>query len=174
MTTATLLSKAGLAADGSMTVNYEGQDYDVTIRTTFIVGYPGETEEDFRELYSFIEETRFDKLGVFEYSREKGTISYSLPNQIKSKIKKQRRDSLMKLQQKISTEINKKFIGKTLPCIIESFADNGLVVARSEHDAPEIDGLVYIDTNKQVVPGDIENVLITNSDAYDLYGTIKE
>ncbi len=147
---------------------------NVTIRTAFIVGYPTETEEHFQHLYNFVKKMKFDKMGVFKYSREKNTISYSMKQQISAKVKKQRHDKLMKLQQKISTELNKKYIGKTLPCIIESFADNGLVVARSEHDAPEIDGLVYIDTKKQVVPGDIEQVLITNSDAYDLYGVIEE
>ena len=115
---------------------------------------------------------KFDKMGVFKYSKEKNTVSYSMKNHVPAKIKNQRHDKLMKLQQKISTEINKSFVGQTLPCMIESFTDDGLVVARSQHDAPEIDGVVYIDTKKQVVPGDIEDVLITNSDAYDLYGTI--
>ncbi|MBR1907693.1 30S ribosomal protein S12 methylthiotransferase RimO [bacterium] len=147
---------------------------NVAIRTAFIVGYPTENEYHFEHLYNFVKKMKFDKMGVFKYSREKNTISYEMKQQVSAKVKKQRHDKLMKLQQKISTEINKKYVGKTIPCIIESFADNGLVVARSEHDAPEIDGLVYIDTNKQVVPGDIENVLITNSDAYDLYGTIEE
>lgn len=146
---------------------------NVTIRTAFIVGYPTETEEHFEHLYNFVKKMKFDKMGVFKYSKEKNTISYSMKNHVPAKIKKQRHDKLMKLQQKISTEINKSFIGQTLPCIIESFTDDGLVVARSQHDAPEIDGVVYIDTKKQVVPGDIEDVLITNSDAYDLYGTIE-
>lgn len=147
---------------------------NVTIRTAFIVGYPTETEEHFEHLYNFVKKMKFDKMGVFKYSKEKNTISYSMKNHVSAKIKKQRHDKLMKLQQKISTEINKSFIGQTLPCIIESFTDDGLVVARSQHDAPEIDGVVYIDTKKQVVPGDIEDVLITNSDAYDLYGTIEQ
>lgn len=145
---------------------------NVTIRTAFIVGYPTETEEHFEHLYNFVKKMKFDKMGVFKYSKEKNTVSYSMKNHVPAKIKKQRHDKLMKLQQKISTEINKSFVGQTLPCIIESFTDDGLVVARSQHDAPEIDGVVYIDTKKQVVPGDIEDVLITNSDAYDLYGTI--
>ena len=147
---------------------------NVTIRTAFIVGYPTETDEHFEYLYNFVKKMKFDKMGVFKYSKEKNTISYSMKNHVSAKIKKQRHDKLMKLQQKISTEINKSFIGQTLPCIIESFTDDGLVVARSQHDAPEIDGVVYIDTKKQVVPGDIEDVLITNSDAYDLYGTIEQ
>ena len=145
---------------------------NVTIRTAFIVGYPTETDEHFEHLYNFVKKMKFDKMGVFKYSREKNTVSYSMKNQVPAKIKKQRHDKLMKLQQQISTEINKKFVGQILPCIIESFTDDGLVVARSQHDAPEIDGVVYIDTKKQVVPGDIEDVLITKSDAYDLYGTI--
>ena len=146
---------------------------NVTIRTAFIVGYPTETEEHFEHLYNFVKKMRFDKMGVFKYSKEKNTVSYSMKNHVPAKIKKQRHDKLMKLQQQISTEINKGFVGQTLPCIIESFTDEGLVIARSQHDAPEVDGVVYIDTKKQVVPGDIEDVLITNSDAYDLYGTIE-
>lgn len=145
---------------------------NVAIRTAFIVGYPGEKDEHFEHLYNFVEKMRFDKMGVFEYSRERNTPSYDLPDQVSAKIKKERYNDLMKLQQKISKEINESFIGKTIPCIIEHFNEEGLVVARSERDAAEIDGLVYIETEKPVVPGDIENVLITSSDEYDLYGTI--
>lgn len=144
----------------------------VAIRTAFIVGYPGETEEHFEHLYNFIEKMRFDKMGVFEYSREQNTISYNMANQVPEKIKKERYKILMELQQKISKEINSSFVGKTLPCIIENFNSEGLVVARSQRDAAEIDGLVYIDTQKPVVPGDIENVLIKSSDEYDLYGVL--
>lgn len=145
---------------------------NVTIRTAFIVGYPGEKEEHFEHLYNFVEKMRFDKMGVFEYSRERNTISYDLPDQVPAKIKKERYKELMKLQQRISKEINESFVGKTIPCIIEHFDNEGKVVARSQRDAAEIDGLVYIETQKTVVPGDIENVLITSSDEYDLYGKI--
>ncbi len=145
---------------------------NIAIRTAFIVGYPGETEEQFEDLYNFIKDMKFDKMGVFEYSKEKGTISAKMKNQISAKIKKLRRNKLMELQQKISTEINKKYIGKILPCIIEGYTDDGLVIARSEYDAPETDGLVYINTKKQVIPGDIENVKIVSSSEYDLYGEI--
>ena len=89
------------------------------------------------------------------------------------KIKKARRDKLMQLQQKISTECNQKYIGTVLPCIVEGYTDDGVVILRSEHDAPEIDGLVYARTDRQVVPGDIENVKITESDEYDLFGEIQ-
>jgi len=144
----------------------------VSIRTAFIVGYPGETEEHFEHLYKFIEKMRFDKMGVFEYSREQNTISYDMDGQVPAKTKKKRYKALMELQQGISKEINATFVGKTIPCLIENFNSEGLVVARSARDAVEIDGLVYVETNKPVVPGDIEDVLIKSSDEYDLYGTI--
>lgn len=145
----------------------------IALRTAFIVGYPGESDEHFEHLYKFVEKMQFDKMGVFEYSREKNTISYDLDEQVPSKIRKERYKKLMKLQKGISTKINQKFIGQTLPCIIEGFTDEGLVIARSQHDAPEIDGLVYINTSKDVVPGDIEDVLIQSSDEYDLFGVIE-
>lgn len=146
---------------------------DVTIRTAFIVGYPGETEEHFQHLYDFVKKMRFDKMGVFTYSRERNTISYDLDGQVPEHIKKARYNALMELQQDISREINSSFVGKTLPCIIENINSDGLVVARSQRDAVEIDGLVYIDTKKSVVPGDIEDVLIKAYDEYDLYGILK-
>ena len=145
---------------------------DVAIRTAFIVGYPGETEEHFEHLYNFVEKMRFDKMGVFEYSRERNTISYDMQDQVPAKIKKERLKTLMSLQQKISKEINSTFVGKTIPCIIENINNEGLVTARSQRDAAEIDGLIYINTNKAVIPGDIENVLIKSYDEYDLYGTL--
>lgn len=145
---------------------------DVSIRTAFIVGYPGETEEHFEHLYKFVEKMRFDKMGVFEYSREQNTISYDMDGQVPEKIKKRRYKELMELQQGISREINASLVGKTLPCLIENFNSEGLVVARSTRDAVEIDGLVYVDTDKPVVPGDIEDVLIKSADEYDLYGVI--
>lgn len=145
---------------------------NVAIRTAFIVGYPGETEEEFEHLYNFVKEMKFNKMGVFEYSREKGTPSYSMKPQISKKIMKERYNKLMELQQGISKEINEGFIGKTIPCIIESFTDDGYVMARSQNDAPEVDGLVYIKTDEQLVPGDIEDVKIIDCDEYDLIGTL--
>ena len=144
----------------------------VTVRTSLIVGYPGEGEEEFEHLYNFVKDVKFDRMGAFEYSREKGTYSDKLKGHISSKIKKQRRDKLMKLQQVISTECNRKYIDDILPCIVEGYTDDGVVIMRSQHDAPEVDGLVYASSTRQVVPGDIENVKITNSDEYDLYGEI--
>lgn len=144
----------------------------VSIRTAFIVGYPQETQEQFEHLYDFIEKMRFDKLGVFEYSKEKNTYSYGLKPHVSARVKKQRYKSLMKLQQGISKEINQSYIGKTLDCLIESITSEGLVIARSFKDAPEIDGLVYIETDKPVQIGEVEKVLIKNSDEYDLFGVI--
>ena len=145
----------------------------VAIRTAFIVGYPGETDEQFNELYEFVKRVKFDKMGVFEYSREKNTVSYSMMEQVPVKIKKQRHKKLMTLQQKISREINESYVGKVLPCIVEGCTDDGVVLMRSEHDAPEIDGMVYASSDSQVVPGDIENVLIERADEYDLFGILQ-
>lgn len=145
---------------------------NIGIRTAFIVGYPGETEEHFEHLYNFVKEMRFNKMGVFMYSREKGTPSYKLKPLVPKKIMKERYNKLMLLQQTISKEINKSFIGKTLDCIIESYTDDGMVIARSQYDAPEVDGVVYIKTDKVVVPGDIEQVKITDCYEYDLIGEI--
>lgn len=147
---------------------------NVAIRTAFIVGYPGETEEQFNELYEFVKRARFEKMGVFEYSREKNTVSYSMENQVPAKIKKQRHKKLMTLQKKISREVNEGYVGKTLPCIVEGFTDDGLVLMRSQYDAPEIDGMVYANSNDAVVPGDIVNVKINSADDYDLFGEIVE
>lgn len=145
---------------------------DVSIRTAFIVGYPGETEEHFEHLCNFVRDMKFDRMGVFKYSREKGTPSYKLPNRVPAKIANQRYKKLMEIQQEISAERNKKFIGKTIPCIIECFADDGEIIARTQYDAPEIDGIVNIQTDKMVVPGDIEMVKITDASEYDLIGEI--
>ena len=145
---------------------------NIAIRTTFIVGYPGETEEDFKNLYNFIEEMRFDKLGVFEFSKEKGTYAYSLKYQIPARIKKQRKNKLMKLQQKISKDINKKLIGSEIDVIVESLMEDGLVVARTYKDAPEVDGLIYIETEEILAPGDIIKAKITDSNEYDLFGNV--
>ncbi len=145
---------------------------NVSIRTTFIVGYPGETEEHFEHLKKFIKDMRFDRVGVFEYSREKGTPSYNIKPRVPKKIAHKRFKELMEIQQKISLERNKSFIGKKIPCIIESFSDDGEVVARTEYDAPEIDGVVSIRTTKPVVPGDIELVEIIDATEYDLVGKL--
>lgn len=148
---------------------------EIAIRTTFIVGYPGETQEDFENLKQFVADTKFDRLGVFEYSREKGTYSYNLPNRVPAKIKHCRKNQIMKIQQKISKEINEKLIGKNIECIVEYTTDEGIITARTYKDAPEIDGLIYLKTRNEedtVIPGDIVIATVTNADNYDLYGEI--
>lgn len=145
---------------------------NVGIRTAFIVGYPGETEEQFKHLYNFVRDMKFNKMGVFTYSREKGTPSYTLRPLIPQKVMKERQKKLMLLQQEISLNINKNFIGKTLDCMIEGYTDDGMIIARSQYDAPEVDGIVYIQSDTPVVPGDIEKVKITDCYEYDLIGEI--
>ena len=145
---------------------------NVTIRTTFIVGYPQETEEYFEHLKQFIKDMKFERVGVFEYSREKGTPSYDIKPRVSKKIAHKRFKELMEVQQGISLVRNRSFVGKKIPCIIEAFSDNGEVVARSQFDAPEIDGIVSIKTDKHVVPGDIEIVKIIGATEYDLIGEL--
>lgn len=145
---------------------------NVSVRTSLIVGYPGETEEEFEDLYQFVKDVKFDRMGAFEYSREKGTYSDKLKGHLSEKVKRERRGRLMKLQQQISLENNEKYIGSTIKCIVEGYSDDGIVILRSEHDAPEIDGVVYAKSNEPVVPGDIEEVKITRADEYDLFGEI--
>jgi ribosomal protein S12 methylthiotransferase len=144
----------------------------VSIRTTFIVGYPEESEEHFEHLKQFIKDMKFDRVGIFEYSREKGTPSYDMKPRVPKKVAHRRFKELMEIQQGISFERNRSFIGKTIPCIIEAFSDDGEVVARTQYDAPEIDGVVNIKTDKHLVPGDIEMVKITDATEYDLIGKI--
>lgn len=145
---------------------------EVSIRTAFVVGYPGETEEHFEHLCDFVRDMKFDRMGVFTYSREKGTSSYSMKPQVPKRVAKARLRKLMEIQQEISRERNQKFVGKLVPCIIECYSDEGEVIARTQFDAPEIDGVVNIKTDKQVVPGDIEYVRIIGATEYDLIGEI--
>ena len=138
------------------------------IRTTFIVGYPNETEEDFQELYDFIKEMKIDRVGVFEYSKEKNTKGYKLKPQVLAKVKKQRKKQLMELQQSVSKEINEKLVGKKIDCIIEALNSDGTIVGRTYKDAPEVDGLVFINTEEIIEPGDIITAKITGAIEYDL------
>ena len=144
----------------------------VCIRTTLITGYPTETDEQFEHLYNFVKEAKFDRLGVFEFSKEKGTYAYSLKPQIPARVKKTRKHKILKLQKNISNSINKALLGATIPCIVEQIRDDGLVVLRSYKDAPDVDGLVYAKTDKILVPGDIWDVKVTDFSDYDLFGEI--
>ncbi len=149
--------------------NIEG----VAIRTTFIVGYPGEKDEQFNDLKEFIRRVKFDRLGVFEYSREKNTYSYDLDEQVPESIKQERKNIIMEIQQKISKELNSKFIGEKISCIVEAITDDGVIVGRTYRDAPEIDGEIYIRADKEVVlPGDIVDVVVIDADEYDMQGVL--
>jgi ribosomal protein S12 methylthiotransferase len=140
---------------------------DVALRTSFIVGYPGETEEEFKTLLDFVEEMAFDRVGVFTYSREEGTAAANLPGQVPDPVKEERYQRLMELQQSISLAKNQQVIGRTLDVLVEGSGD-GLSVGRSYRDAPEVDGLVLI---KEELPlGEIVPVLITGAMEYDLLG----
>lgn len=147
---------------------------EIIIRTTFIVGFPGEEEKYFQELYNFVQKVKFDKLGVFTYSKEEGTPAYNFKNQVKENIKEERRNKLMKLQQGISYNLNKKKIGNVYLAIVEDIQEKNLYIGRSYMDAPDIDGLIYIKSNKDLRPGEFVNVKIIDSLEYDLIGEIND
>lgn len=143
---------------------------DIIIRTTFIVGFPGETEKDFDELYDFIEEIKFDKLGVFTYSKEEDTPAYNLPNQISDSIKEVRRDKIMELQKNISQTILSNKVGKNFTVLVEEIVDNTTYIGRSYMDSPDIDGIVYINSSNNIKIGDFVKVNINDYMEYDLIG----
>ena len=145
---------------------------DLAIRTTLITGYPTENEKHFEHLYNFVEKTRFDRLGVFEFSKEKGTYAYDLKPQVPKRIKKKRKDLILELQKGISNEINSKMIGKKIPTIIETIQSDGFIIGRTYKDAPDVDGLMYINTDEVVNPADIYEVEVTDYNDYDLFGKI--
>lgn len=145
---------------------------DLAIRTTLITGYPTEDDRHFEHLYNFVKEAKFDRLGVFEFSKEKGTYAYNLKPQVPKKIKAIRKDKILKLQKEISNELNEKMIGKKIPSIIETIQSDGLAIARTYKDAPDVDGLIFINTDEVLIPGDIYDVEVTSYSDYDLYGKI--
>ncbi|MDD9898291.1 MAG: 30S ribosomal protein S12 methylthiotransferase RimO [Candidatus Melainabacteria bacterium] len=149
---------------------------DACIRTVFIVGFPGETEEDFEELYNFVKESRFDRVGVFTYSKELGTTAYDLPDQVDEEIKEARRDKLMRLQQRISLEKNQEMIARELTMLVEEIAEqedgNFQIIGRSFRDAPEIDGQLYASLPADEIlpaPGSFVQAWVTACDEYDLF-----
>ncbi|QYO61982.1 30S ribosomal protein S12 methylthiotransferase RimO [Leptolyngbya sp. 7M] len=149
----------------------------ITIRTTFITGFPGETDEDFEELLTFVRNCRFDNVGVFTYSDEEGTPAFDLPNKVDPKVAKKRRDRLMKEQAKISRQLNRSKIGRVFPVMFEGLSQESdlLFQGRSEGQAQEIDGYILInDVPEGLDPqiGEIYNVRITEAYEYDLIGEI--
>lgn len=147
---------------------------DLAIRTTFIVGFPGETEEDFEELLAFMEEMKFERLGIFTYSQEEGTPAAAMPGQVPGKIKEKRFERAMLLQQKISAENNRRWIGKTLQVLVEKQDERntGLWIGRSYLDAPEVDGNVFIRSKRSLQIGSFYPVPITATREYDLVGEV--
>lgn len=146
---------------------------DIIIRTTFIVGFPGEENEHFQELYDFVKKIKFDRLGVFVYSREEGTPAYNFKNHLQESIKEERRNKLMELQQGISYQLNKERIHNSYLAIIENLQEKGLYIGRTYMDSPDIDGLVYIKSDKCLNLGEFVNVRIVDCLEYDLIGEIE-
>jgi ribosomal protein S12 methylthiotransferase len=141
---------------------------DLALRSTFIVGFPGETEAEFRCLLDFVSEVRFDRLGVFTYSAEEGTAANSLPHPVPDEVRQERYDRLMQVQQGISRDLNRAEIGRTLEVLVEGEGEAMLRIGRSYRDAPEVDGLVFFDGDAPV--GAMVPVQITGSAEYDLFG----
>jgi ribosomal protein S12 methylthiotransferase len=141
----------------------------IAIRSTFIVGFPGEGEREFEQLLEFVRAVKFDRIGVFTYSFEKGTPAEMLGDPVAEEIKLERRERLMLLQEQISLDVNQKFIGKTLPVLIEG-TNNGISIGRSYRDAPEIDGFVIV--LKEIEPGTMLPVNITAATTHDLIAEV--
>ncbi len=141
---------------------------DIRIRTTLIVGYPDESEKDFQQLYDFVDEIEFDRLGVFTYSEEEGTLAEELDDNIPNKIKDERKSIIMDLQASISAEKNEKMVGKTYKVLVDKCGDT-VSVGRTEYDSPEIDNIVHI---KSPIPkGEFVDVKIESSNEFELIGT---
>lgn len=142
------------------------------IRTSFIVGLPGETEENFQELMDFIRDMSFERVGAFVYSREEGTPAYAMPGQVADSVKRKRLNLLMASQQEISQSIQKRKIGQTFDVLIDEAqeGEEGIYLGRTQYDAHEVDGVVYVHSARKLTPGDIVSVEITDSYEYDLVG----
>ena len=148
----------------------------VIIRTTLIVGFPGETEEDFKELYDFVKDCKFDRLGAFSYSAEDGTPAAKFPNQIDEKVREERRKKIMELQQEVSKEKQASKIGNTYECLIENVTEDGkYYIGRSYMDVPSEDGVIYIENDGTLMINEFALIKIVDSTEYDLYGVnVKE
>ncbi len=146
---------------------------DICLRTTLISGFPGETQEDFEELYRFVNEMEFDRLGVFPYSQEEDTKAAEMPDQVSGEVKCFRRDELMELQQAIAFEKAEQMIGRVLDVMVEGkVADEDVYVTRTYRDAPNVDGYLFLNTSTTLMTGDFVKVLVTDSNEYDLIGEI--
>jgi ribosomal protein S12 methylthiotransferase len=144
---------------------------DIALRTTFIVGFPGETDEDFKELLKFVEETKFTHMGVFKYSQEEGTAAAKMKELVSQDIMEKREEDIMLLQQEISLKNNIDKVGKVYSTLIEKIEDN-YFIGRTEHMAPEIDGLIYVNINENIKIGSFIPVKVNEADEYDLKGEV--
>ncbi len=146
---------------------------DICLRTTLISGFPGETQEDFEELYRFVNDIEFDRLGVFPYSQEEDTVAAELPDQVSEEVKLFRRDELMELQQEIAFEKAEDMPGTILTVMVEGkVADEDTYVTRTYKDAPGVDGYLFLNTTANLMTGDFVKVMVTDSNEYDLIGEI--
>ena len=147
----------------------------ILLRTTMIVGFPGETDQQFQTLLDFVKEARFERLGAFTYSAEEGTAAAKMPNQVDEAVKNERLDQLMMLQQGISMEVNEARIGTECEVLVDGFdEEHGRFYGRSLLEAPESDGCIWLEADRELTPGEYVQVRITGADAYDLEGTIIE
>ena len=146
---------------------------DIAIRTTLIAGYPGETEAEFQEMYNWVEEMQFDRLGIFTYSHEENTHAFSFKDDVPAKVKKERADAIMELQSGISYELNQQKVGHRFKVLIDR-AEGDYFIGRSEYDSPEVDNEVLINKDKNTYCriGDFVNIEIIKADHYDLYGEL--
>ena len=146
----------------------------ITIRTTLIAGYPGETEEDFQEMYDWVERSEFDRLGIFTYSHEENTHAYNAEDDVPDEVKKERADQIMELQSGISYNLNQKKVGKTFKVLFDR-VEGDYFIGRTEFDSPEVDNEVLVRKEETFVRlGDFAHVKITQADHYDLYGSVVE
>lgn len=144
----------------------------IAIRTTLIAGYPGETEEDFQEMYDWVAETRFERLGIFTYSHEENTHAYEFEDDVPDSVKKERADAIMELQSGISYELNQQKVGKTFKVLFDR-VEGDYFIGRTEFDSPEVDNEVLVKKSEHFVRiGDFAQVKITSADHYDLYGNV--
>jgi ribosomal protein S12 methylthiotransferase len=144
---------------------------DLTIRSTFIAGFPGETEAEFQELLDFLSEAELDRVGCFAYSPVEGATANELPDTVPDEVREERRARLMQMQEKISARRLKAKVGKTLQVLVDEVQSDGTAVARSSADAPEIDGLVYVENAGKLKPGEFAEVKIVKAGSHDLYAT---
>jgi len=143
---------------------------EIAIRTTLITGFPGETEEDFQELLEFVDDMKFERLGVFSYSREEGTPAYNMKNQVDEDVKQDRLDMIMQHQMNISHDFNESLVGRTFEVVVEEQDEDGSYIGRTFMDAPEIDDSVLFTSDRDLLPGDFVKVSIIDAFDYDLVG----